>query len=74
MFDFTLQALEMSLYGYLRQTDPLFNGHAISGLRLPPTFNSLLQPSFQHQLLANNVNINNKFNSDHLNNRGKFSF
>jgi hypothetical protein len=33
VYDFSLQALEMSLYGYLRQTDPTFMGHAISGLR-----------------------------------------
>jgi hypothetical protein len=36
VYDFTMQALEMSLYGYLRQTDPSFVGHSISGLRLPP--------------------------------------
>lgn len=35
LYDFTMQALEMSLYGYLRQSDHLFNGHAISGLRFP---------------------------------------
>lgn len=33
VFDFSLQALEMSLYGYLRQSDPMFMGHALSGLR-----------------------------------------
>ena len=33
LYDFTMQALEMSLYGYLRQTDPTFVGHAISGIR-----------------------------------------
>lgn len=69
IFDFTLQALEMSLYGYLRQNDPLFAGHAISGLRIPQTFDSLLQPSLQHQLIMQN-NVNIKLKSENLSNRG----
>ena len=40
LYDFTLQALEMSLYGYLRQTDPLYVGHAISGIRMSPNNNN----------------------------------
>jgi hypothetical protein len=44
MFDFTLQALEMSLYGYLRQTDPMFAGHAISGFRLPSAASGQFSP------------------------------
>lgn len=42
-YDFSMQALEMSLYGYLRQTDPMFASHAMSGLRVPPYFKSLSQ-------------------------------
>ena len=38
VYDFTMQALEMSLYGYMRQTDPMFASHAISGLRGVPPF------------------------------------
>ena len=35
IYDFTLQALEASLYGYLRQKDNIYHGHAISGFMLP---------------------------------------
>ena len=51
LYDFTLQALEMSLYGYLRQTDPLYVGHAISGIRMS-------QASTNHLLFNSNNNAN----------------
>ena len=51
VYDFTMQALEMSLYGYLRQTDPMFVGHAISGLRMPP-FGSAFNPLSLNQHLS----------------------
>ena len=67
LYDFTLQALEMSLYGYLRQqqsyqdsNEKLFTGHSISGIRMPTTFqqNQQMNSFQQQQLLANNSNFN----------------
>lgn len=54
VYDFTMQALEMSLYGYLRQTDPMFVGHAISGLRMPP-FGSAFNPLSLNQHLSGSL-------------------
>jgi hypothetical protein len=54
MYDFTLQALEMSLYGYLRQTDPFFASHAVSGLKVSPTIASTFNSPF---LFANNGSL-----------------
>ncbi len=47
VYDFTMQALEMSLYGYLRQTDPKFASHAISGLRIPQFNNPMLSQGIE---------------------------
>lgn len=58
-FDFTMQALEMSLYGYLRPTESMFAGHAMSGLRcMPPNSSSsplatFLQSAFNQYKLMN---------------------
>ncbi len=49
VYDFTMQALEMSLYGYLRQTDPMFASHAISGLRIPQFKNQMLGHGVEQQ-------------------------
>ena len=52
-YDFTLQALEMSLFGYLRQQQQQHHQqdnqyqHAFSGIRIPNGFN----PTFHHQQL-----------------------
>ena len=50
VYDFTMQALEMSLYGYLRQTDPMFASHAISGLRIPLCFRAPSEASGLDQM------------------------
>ncbi|RNA31878.1 hypothetical protein BpHYR1_020540 [Brachionus plicatilis] len=52
VYDFSLQALEMSLYGYLRQNDAMFMGHAISGLRYlaAQQQQQLHQQQLQHKL------------------------
>lgn len=59
VYDFSLQALEMSLYGYMRQTDPMFMGHALSGLRY------LVSAAHQHK------HHQNKSSSDDQNKQGK---
>lgn len=62
VFDFSMQALEMSLYGYLRQSDPMFMGHALSGLRY--------LVAQQHK----NQQLQNKSTQDDQNKQGKFFF
>ena len=60
VYDFTLQALEMSLYGYLRQSDPMFASHAISGLRIPPAgFRSNQYTEMSQQHTSNSSSTSN---------------